>query len=120
MDAVQDDTKAVIGDASAMGSVDVTAAKNLRIMYDTLKEKGVKLYITEHIGQLNVQLRKLGLGDMIEAGCVRQTMDCQTAALRVHIHWLVYITVIMTSGERERSTWLRSLCGHLAMMRKMS
>ena len=39
------------------------------------KEKGVKLYITEHIGQLNVQLRKLGLGDMIEAGCVRQTME---------------------------------------------
>lgn len=40
MDAVQDDTKAVIVDASAMGSVDVTAAKTLRIMYDTLKEKG--------------------------------------------------------------------------------
>ena len=75
MDAVQDDTKAVIVDASAMGSVDVTAAKALRIMYDTLKEKGVKLYITEHIGQLNAQLRKLGLGDMIEAGCVRQTME---------------------------------------------
>ena len=35
MDAVQDDTKAVIVDASAMGSVDVTAAKTLRIMYDT-------------------------------------------------------------------------------------
>lgn len=58
MDAVQDDTKAVIVDASAMGSVDVTAAKTLRIMYDTLKEKGVKLYITEHIGQLNVQAQK--------------------------------------------------------------
>ena len=75
MDAVQDDTKAVIVDASAMGSVDVTAAKTLRIMYDMLKEKGVKLYITEHIGQLNVQLRQLGLGDLIESGCVRQTME---------------------------------------------
>ena len=68
-------TRAVIVDASAIGSVDVTAAKTLRIMYDTLKEMGVKLYITEHIGQLNVQLRKLGLGDLIENGSVRQTIE---------------------------------------------
>ena len=70
-----DDTKAIIVDASAIGSVDVTAAKTLRIMYDTLADMGIKLYITEHIGQLNVQLRKLGLGDMIENGSVRQTME---------------------------------------------
>lgn len=79
MDAVKkgtdDDTKAIIVDASAIGSVDVTAAKTLRIMYDTLADMGIKLYITEHIGQLNVQLRKLGLGDMIENGSVRQTME---------------------------------------------
>ena len=79
MDAVKkgtdDDTKAIIVDASAIGSVDVTAAKTLRIMYDTLTDMGIKLYITEHIGQLNVQLRKLGLGDMIEHGNVRQTME---------------------------------------------
>lgn len=75
MDSVLDDTKAVIVDASAVGSVDVTAAKTLRIMYDTLRDMGVKLYITEHIGQLNVQLRKLGLGDMIESGCVRQSIE---------------------------------------------
>ncbi len=75
MDAVDADTQAVIVDASAMGSMDVTAAKTLRIMYDTLKERGIGLYITEHIAQLNVQLRQLGLGDMIEAGCVRQTME---------------------------------------------
>lgn len=70
-----DDTKTIIVDASAIGSVDVTAAKTLRIMYDTLADMGIKLYITEHIGQLNVQLRKLGLGDMIENGSVRQTME---------------------------------------------
>ena len=70
-----DDTKAIIVDASAIGSVDVTAAKTLRIMYDTLTDMGIKLYTTEHIGQLNVQLRKLGLGDMIENGSVRQTME---------------------------------------------
>lgn len=75
MDAVDEDTRAVIVDASAIGSVDVTAAKTLRIMYDTLADMGIKLYITEHIGQLNVQLRKLGLGDLIENGSVRQTIE---------------------------------------------
>lgn len=75
MDAVDEDTRAVIVDASAIGSVDVTAAKTLRIMYDTLSDMGIKLYITEHIGQLNVQLRKLGLGDLIENGSVRQTIE---------------------------------------------
>lgn len=61
MDAVQDDTKAVIVVASAMGSVDVTAAKNLRIMYDTLKEKGVKLYVTEHIASSTSSSESLDL-----------------------------------------------------------
>lgn len=75
MDAVDEETRAVIVDASAIGSVDVTAAKTLRIMYDTLADMGIKLYITEHIGQLNVQLRKLGLGDLIENGSVRQTIE---------------------------------------------
>ena len=75
MDAVDEETRAVIVDASAIGSVDVTAAKTLRIMYDTLSDMGIKLYITEHIGQLNVQLRKLGLGDLIENGSVRQTIE---------------------------------------------
>ena len=75
MDSVNEETRAVIVDASAMGSVDVTATKMLRTLYDTLSDMGIRLYITEHIGSLNVQLRKLGLGDMIEKGCVRQTME---------------------------------------------
>lgn len=80
--SIKEDTKAVIVDASAIGNIDVTAAKSLEILYESLKERGIKLYITEHMAQLNVQLRKLGLGYMIEVGTIRQTMeralaDCQ-------------------------------------------
>mgnify|MGYP000124739463 CR=1 FL=1 len=39
-----------------------------------LKEKGIRFYMTEHIADLNEQLRKLGLGYMIEEGSVRRTI----------------------------------------------
>lgn len=73
--AVKEDTRAVIIDASAIGSMDVTAAKELELIYKTLDERGIRLYITEHISSLNAQMRKLGLSYMIEAGRVRQTIE---------------------------------------------
>ena len=43
-------------------------------LYQSLKEKGIRFYMTEHIADLNEQLRKLGLGYMIEEGSVRRTI----------------------------------------------
>lgn len=73
-DNIKDDTKAVIIDASAIGSIDITAADRLAILYKNLKEKEIKFYITEHIADLNEQMRKLGIGYLVEAGCVRRTI----------------------------------------------
>lgn len=73
-DAIKDDTKAVIIDASAVGSIDITAADRLEILYKSLKEKGIRFYITEHIADVNEQLRKLGLGYLVENGNVRRTI----------------------------------------------
>ena len=72
--AIKDDTKAVILDASGVGSVDITAADNLELLYQSLKAKGIRFYITEHIASVNEQFRKLGLGHLIEEGCVRRTI----------------------------------------------
>ncbi len=69
-----DQTRAVILDASGIGSMDITAADGLGMLYQSLKEKGVRFYMTEHIADLNEQLRKLGLGYMIEEGSVRRTI----------------------------------------------
>ena len=71
---IKDDTKAVILDAGGIGSLDITAADRLEILYNSLKEKGIRFYITEHIADVNEQLRKLGLGYLIEEGCVRRTI----------------------------------------------
>lgn len=45
------------------------------MLYQSLKEKGIRFYMTEHIADLNEQLRKLGLGYMIEEGSVRRTIN---------------------------------------------
>ena len=73
-DAIKEDTKAVIIDASAVGSIDITAADRLEILYKSLQEKGIHFYMTEHISGVNEQLRKLGLGYLIENGNVRRTI----------------------------------------------
>ena len=73
-DSIKSDTKAVIIDAGAIGSIDITAADSIAILHKSLKEKGIKFYMTEHIAGLNDQLRKLGLGYLIEDGCVRRTI----------------------------------------------
>ena len=72
--ALKDDTKAVILDASGIGSMDITAAARLNLLSESLKEKGIRFYITEHISGLNTQMRKLGLGHLIENGNVRRTI----------------------------------------------
>lgn len=68
------DTKAVIIDASGVGSIDITAADRLVILQKSLEEKGIRFYITEHIAGLNEQMRKLGIGYLVEAGCARRTI----------------------------------------------
>lgn len=72
---INDDTRAVIVDASGITSIDVTAAETIENVYKQLKEKDIKFYMTEHISDLNQQLRKLGLCYMIEEGAVRKSIS---------------------------------------------
>lgn len=74
-DAVTPETKQVIVDGSGIGSIDITAADRLVIMYRSLKKRGIRLYLTEHVGALNDQLRALGAGVLIEEGVVRRTIS---------------------------------------------
>lgn len=73
-DHITPETKAVIIDASGIGSIDITAADRIAMLYQSLKDKGIRFYMTEHIADVNEQLRKLGLGYLIEEGCVRRTV----------------------------------------------
>lgn len=65
----------VIVDARGIGNIDITAADRLVGLHKSLKDKGIKLYITEHGGHINDQLRKYGAGSLIREGAIRRTIS---------------------------------------------
>ncbi|MCQ2494445.1 MAG: SulP family inorganic anion transporter [Lachnospiraceae bacterium] len=67
--------KQVIVDARGIGNIDITAADRLVGLHKNLKDKGIKLYITEHGGHINDQLRKYGAGSLIREGAIRRTIS---------------------------------------------
>lgn len=71
---IEPDTKIVIVDAAGITSIDITAADRIAIISDNLKKQGIRFYITEHIGKVNDQFRKFGLGYLIDNGTVRRTV----------------------------------------------
>lgn len=73
--SIQPDTTVVIVDASAVASIDITAADRLLALYRKLKARGVRFYLTEHIGEVNDKLRQYGAEEMLESGAVRRTMQ---------------------------------------------
>lgn len=73
--AIKPDTKIVVIDCSAIGSIDVTAAERLEIIYKNMKARNIRFYLAEHIASLNDQFRALGIGYMIEEGAVRRTIN---------------------------------------------
>ncbi len=77
--ALKPDTRQVVIDARGIGSVDVTATEHLVRLNQSLRDRGILFYLTEHDGSLNDQLRRLGGESLIESGAVRRTI---TLALR--------------------------------------
>ncbi|MBQ3906589.1 MAG: SulP family inorganic anion transporter [Lachnospiraceae bacterium] len=73
------DTRQVVVDGRGIGSIDITATERLLQLHKSLKERGIKFYLTEHDGSLNDQLRRLGAGKLMEEGAVHRTI---TLALR--------------------------------------
>lgn len=71
---INETTKVVVIDASGISSIDITAAERLEMLQKNFADKGIEFYITEHIGELNDEMRKLGLGHMIEEGVIRRTI----------------------------------------------
>ena len=72
--AIGQDTVCVIVHAGAIGSLDMTAAQELLLLYRKLKSRNIRFYLTEHIGEINDSLRKYGSDEMIRNGAVRMTI----------------------------------------------
>lgn len=73
-DNIKEDTKAVIFDAGAVNSLDITAADGLLSLAESLQKKKIRFYMTEHSENVNEQMRKLGIGRLIQEGMVRRTI----------------------------------------------
>ncbi len=73
--SVQPGTKCIIVEASGISSIDTTGAETLESIYKSLKEQGIRFYLTEHTREVNHLLRKLGLGYIIDEGCARRTIS---------------------------------------------
>ncbi|MDD6795052.1 MAG: SulP family inorganic anion transporter [Clostridiaceae bacterium] len=72
---INEDTKIVIVDAGGIASIDTTAAERLEVINKKFTDRGIKFYITEHIGELNDEMRRLELGHLVEEGVVRRTIE---------------------------------------------
>ena len=72
--SIKKDTKVVIVDATAINSIDITAADRLEMMAKNFEKQGIRFYITEHSENVNEQMRSLGIGHLIEEGKVRRTI----------------------------------------------
>lgn len=71
--AVDETTKCVIINASAVSSIDTAASEELLRLYKYYNERNIRFYITEHIGAVNDSLRKFGAEELIKNGAVRMT-----------------------------------------------
>lgn len=58
--AIKEDTKVVVVNAGGIASIDITACDRLLLLYHELMERGIRIYITEHTGELNDMLRRSG------------------------------------------------------------
>jgi len=77
--SIKADTKVVIVDASAITDIDLAAVDRLRLLYNSLKQRGIRFYLTEHIGELNDKLKKIGCHQMMRDGVFRRTIKIALA-----------------------------------------
>ncbi len=71
--AVKEDTKCIVISAGAVGNIDITAADRLVLMQHDYQKRGIRFYITEHIGEVNDMLRRYGAEELLKNGSVRMT-----------------------------------------------
>ena len=82
--ALTPDTRVVVVDARGIGSIDLTAAERLVLLYQDLQRRGIAFYLTEHDGSLNDQLKKLDAGSLLREGAVRRTITLALEDAGIH------------------------------------
>ena len=63
--SIREDTKAVILDAEAVNSLDITAADGLVSLMESLKKRNIRFYITEHSANVKDKMRNIWIFRLI-------------------------------------------------------
>ncbi len=83
--AVKDNTHTVIIYAASIGDIDVTAAERLVLLNKNLRERGIVLYMTDHVGAVNDKLRTSGARELLYNGTIRRTIRLALRDAGLHI-----------------------------------
>ncbi|MBC1728336.1 SulP family inorganic anion transporter [Listeria seeligeri] len=73
--AIQDDTKLVIFESSAIINIDTTSTESLKDLLKWLDERGIEYYFADIIDHLKTSFRKHDLGFIIDDGHTKKTVE---------------------------------------------
>ena len=88
--AIGNGTKVVIVDAGSISSIDITAAEYLLKLYENLKKRGIRFFLTEHAGKINDELHEFGCGILLSEWAVIPRIE---QALKICGYKYPYISV---------------------------
>ncbi|MBO4389835.1 MAG: SulP family inorganic anion transporter [Lachnospiraceae bacterium] len=103
-EALMPDTKQVIVDAGSINSIDLTAAEALVQLYDKLKRRGIRMFLTRHDAILNDQLRSFGATKLIDEGAVKPHISAALAVCGIQKPYFPEESSEHSSGEVETGT----------------
>ena len=83
-DAIDENTRVIIINASGINNVDITAADRLVALSKSLKKRNIRFFITENDGIVNDELKRYGAGDLIESGVIQKEFEDVFDIINLH------------------------------------
>ncbi len=83
-DAIDENTRVIIINASGINNVDITAADRLVALSKSLKKRNIRFFITENDGVVNDELKRYGAGDLIESGVIQKEFEDVFDIINLH------------------------------------
>ncbi len=74
-DAIDENTRVIIINASGINNVDITACDRLMALNRSLKKRDIRFFFAENDGVVNNELKRYGAGEFLEDGTVQKDIE---------------------------------------------